>query len=553
VGRAPGDDGEHRHSSRLPRSGFQLRCGELDLRARFGYTAAELIGRSHFELFPNAENEAIFERARTTGEPVSYDAKPFEFPNQPWRGVTYWDWRLTPVKGRRAAARVRFLVARRHPRRSPEGVQRCDQPLSDVVHSNLDFDWILEQIVPELAAATGCEFVAAALRSPDGQWRFQEVFGLPDDVKNATYEDERLPELAEAVRSERPVLFEEADGPRQATALSLDLGVRSMLVAPLPVPGQQGAIVYGYRSGPGVFDENVVDFSGKIASSLSLALSNSLRFHDAMRAARLSGALAKVDEILLSALTPDDVVARLVDEVSKAAGAKRSLVIEVRDSTYTITHVRGVSEELVGTARDESYYPAFAIAASQRQPVLIEDNWNDPRTNKEFVVPNELRAFQLLPLTAEGRVTHVLALVYDQPRSFHDDDRRSAERMAAAMSLALTNARLYERERRIADRLQGALLALPEEIAGVEFAHAYHAASDAARVGGDFYDIFELDQECVGVTVGDVAGKGLDAAVLTSLVKNTVRAHAHEKGKTPVRSSHSRTMSSTRPPLLRRS
>jgi PAS domain S-box-containing protein len=519
-----------------------------------GYTAAELIGRSHFELFPNAENEAIFERARKTGEPVSYDAKPFEFPNQPWRGVTYWDWRLTPVKGRTGRLQG-FAFSLRDVTRvvSQRAFSDAINRLSDVVHSNLDFDWILEQIVPELAAATGCEFVAAALRSPDGQWRFQEVFGLPDDVKNETYEDERLPELAEAVRSERPVLFEEADGERQATALSLDLGVRSMLVAPLPVPGQQGAIVYGYRSGPGVFDESVVDFSAKIASSLSLALSNSLRFHDAMRAARLSGALAKVDEILLSALTPEDVVARLVDEASKAAGAKRSLVIEVRDRTYTITHVRGVSEELVGTARDASYYPAFALAASQRQPVLIEDNWNDPRTNKEFVVPNELRAFQLLPLTAEGKVTHVLALVYDEPRSFHDDDRRSAERMAAAMSLALTNARLYERERRIADRLQGALLALPEEIAGVEFAHAYHAASDAARVGGDFYDIFELDQDCVGVTVGDVAGKGLDAAVLTSLVKNTVRAHAHEKGKTPVRYSRSRTMSSTRPPLRRRS
>jgi sigma-B regulation protein RsbU (phosphoserine phosphatase) len=105
--------------------------------------------------------------------------------------------------------------------------------------------------------------------------------------------------------------------------------------------------------------------------------------------------------------------------------------------------------------------------------------------------------------------------------------------MAAAMSAALNNARLYERERLVADRLQEAMLALPNEIEGVEFAHAYRSASDTARVGGDFYDIFELDGHRVGVTIGDVAGKGLDAAVLTSLAKNAIRAHASERGKTP--------------------
>jgi len=51
----------------------------------------------------------------------------------------------------------------------------------------------------------------------------------------------------------------------------------------------------------------------------------------------------------------------------------------------------------------------------------------------------------------------------------------------------------------------------------------------------DFYDIFELSNDHVGITIGDVAGKGLDAAVLTSLVKNTIRAHAGEKGKTSAR------------------
>lgn len=58
----------------------------------------DLIGKNHFAIYPGAENEAIFRRVRDSGEPVFYKDKPFEFPDQPERGVTYWDWSLTPVK-----------------------------------------------------------------------------------------------------------------------------------------------------------------------------------------------------------------------------------------------------------------------------------------------------------------------------------------------------------------------------------------------------------------------------------------------------------------------
>lgn len=102
------------------------------------------------------------------------------------------------------------------------------------------------------------------------------------------------------------------------------------------------------------------------------------------------------------------------------------------------------------------------------------------------------------------------------------------------VSTVLQNARLYESERVVADTLQQALLTLPERVPGISFAHLYHSATRTARVGGDFYDLFEVGGR-VGMVVGDVAGKGLDAAVMTSLVKNTVRAHAEEPDKSPAR------------------
>jgi PAS domain S-box-containing protein len=63
-----------------------------------GYKPEQMIGKNHFALYPNEENEAIFAGVRDTGIPASYHDKPFFFPDQPDRGVTYWDWTLMPIK-----------------------------------------------------------------------------------------------------------------------------------------------------------------------------------------------------------------------------------------------------------------------------------------------------------------------------------------------------------------------------------------------------------------------------------------------------------------------
>lgn len=70
-----------------------------------GHTREELLGRNHFDLFPNAENQAIFQRVRDTGERVQFRARPFEYADQPERGVTYWDWTLMPVMDGTGAVR----------------------------------------------------------------------------------------------------------------------------------------------------------------------------------------------------------------------------------------------------------------------------------------------------------------------------------------------------------------------------------------------------------------------------------------------------------------
>lgn len=97
-----------------------------------------------------------------------------------------------------------------------------------------------------------------------------------------------------------------------------------------------------------------------------------------------------------------------------------------------------------------------------------------------------------------------------------------------AAALAAENARLFHRERTIAEGLQLGLL--PQRLVpprGGDLAARYWPAGAAGFVGGDLFDAFRIDDRRWGLVIGDVCGKGIEAAGLTGLVRYTLRSAAH--------------------------
>jgi PAS domain S-box-containing protein len=145
-----------------------------------------------------------------------------------------------------------------------------------------------------------------------------------------------------------------------------------------------------------------------------------------------------------------------------------------------------------------------------------------------------ISSYMCVPLVARGRTLGAitLAVTAASGRRYAPGDLALGDDLTRRAALAVDNARLYRDQAHIARVLQTSLLPpdLPQ-IPGMELAAAYHAAGEGNEVGGDFYDVFRTAPGDWAVVVGDVCGKGADAAALTALVRYTVRAAAVQARK----------------------
>jgi PAS domain S-box-containing protein len=139
------------------------------------------------------------------------------------------------------------------------------------------------------------------------------------------------------------------------------------------------------------------------------------------------------------------------------------------------------------------------------------------------------RSVLIVPMTAGGRTIGTITMgTIESHRRLGEDDLVLAEELGRRAGIAVEHARVHRDRSTIAATLQAALLppSLPP-IDGLELAARFRATGGGATVGGDFYDVFALpDTGAWMVVMGDVTGKGPEAAAITALARHTLRAVA---------------------------
>jgi serine phosphatase RsbU (regulator of sigma subunit) len=256
--------------------------------------------------------------------------------------------------------------------------------------------------------------------------------------------------------------------------------------------------------------------------------------------------LAEASALLSSSLNYRTVLERLANLVVPSVADWCAVDVLEEDGTLrrvAVAHAdpakRDVARQLVGIRPDEEDGHVLREVLATGEAVIAPDgfdacggNTKDP-DRRRVIEELGCRSALVVPLVARGRTLGAMTLVaVSGDRSYGSAELSLAEDLARRAALAVDNARLYRERSHVARTLQRSLLPphLPQ-IPGLDIAARYHAAGEGNEVGGDFYDLFRTGKDDWGIVIGDVCGKGADAAALTALARYTIRAGAMQARK----------------------
>src|SRR5918997_92131 len=252
--------------------------------------------------------------------------------------------------------------------------------------------------------------------------------------------------------------------------------------------------------------------------------------------------LAEAGRVLAASLDYEETlstVARLaVPDIADWCGVDVLADGELR--RVAVAHVDQEKVDLAAQiARDYPPDPSaetgiYAVVRSGRSEVyghitdeLLAASARDER-HLELLRSIGMTSVMIVPMVLRGTVLGVMTFVSAEAgHAYTGADLELAESLASHAAAAVENSRLFRARSEIAQTLQASLLppALPD-VRGFELGAVYRAAGEGFEVGGDFYDVFSTAEDQWYAVIGDVCGKGAEAAAVTALARYTIRATA---------------------------
>jgi serine phosphatase RsbU (regulator of sigma subunit) len=254
--------------------------------------------------------------------------------------------------------------------------------------------------------------------------------------------------------------------------------------------------------------------------------------HAALRTAKVhdeEGLLAAAD-FLRESLSMFETVHRGYLEVQEVARLEHEYVEQLRalaDASVAINlslTVEAILQLTADAARGILHAERATVAVLAPDPRLRPlTATSPPRLGGGDPRPARLHA----GLTGRGKELGMVEVIDRPEREFTARDEAVLTQLAQLASVAISNAQLYERERTIARTLQRSLRpgGLPP-VPGLSAAVRFRPAGEGIELGGDFYDLFGAGDGAWTALIGDVQGKGPDAAAVTALARHTMRAAA---------------------------
>jgi anti-sigma regulatory factor (Ser/Thr protein kinase)/putative methionine-R-sulfoxide reductase with GAF domain len=236
--------------------------------------------------------------------------------------------------------------------------------------------------------------------------------------------------------------------------------------------------------------------------------------------------LLNITDTALGYMSLEDMLSELLERIrsSLEVDAAAVLLLDEDRGVLLARAARGLEEEVRQGVQVPLARGFAGRVAAEARPIIIDD-----LDHAEVVNPilrqRGIRSMLGVPLQVEGRVIGVMHISTLVQRHFDEDDVTLLQLAADRAALAIDNARISE-QRAVTEIMQRTLLpdALPQ-VPGLCFSAKYLPAGTGIKVGGDWYDVFQLANGRVAFVIGDVVGRGVLAASVMAEIRTALRAY----------------------------
>jgi sigma-B regulation protein RsbU (phosphoserine phosphatase) len=413
----------------------------------------------------------------------------------------------------------------------------------------LDFEQILAQI-PQLIRRL-IEFDAFAVYLIDerrADIRVAYSVGYPERLEPMRL-GSREGLVGAAIVSEAPLLVNDVSAdPRYVGIVP---GMCSELVVPLLHKSRPIGALNLLSHNKNQFTASDVALLRQFGAHVATALMNARLFERLHSDAEAFETLAEIGRDVAAVLDLDRLFARIAQLARRVIDYRTFGILLVNEERGELEMKFAVQYgEKVEVPRVRLGEGLVGYAALHREPVLVPDVSNDPRYIS--IVP-DVRSELAIPMLLKDRCIGVFDLESPELDAFTKRDVEILTLLASQAAVAIENARLYEtvranevrleKELRFAQRVQAALLpaGLPKRMKGVDVAADF---APARELGGDFHDFLSPESHTLVVTIGDVSGKGVPAALYSVFAAELVRGRTFRRRYMPDRSTPASVLSS---------
>jgi phosphoserine phosphatase RsbU/P len=201
------------------------------------------------------------------------------------------------------------------------------------------------------------------------------------------------------------------------------------------------------------------------------------------------------------------------------------LLFDASEQFLVAVAARGIEEEVRQGVRVRAGVGFAGKIAAGKRPIVLDEVTPATVVNP-LLLRRGIASMAGVPLLHDQRVLGVLHVGSLVPRHFDAEDVENLQRVAAEMSAAVIRHRAFV-DRTAAAALQSSLASRLPDVPGVDLGARYVAGSQYG-IGGDWYDVFTVADDSIGITIGDVMGHGLHAATVMGRVRSALRAYAIE-------------------------